>query len=257
MLLAIDVGNTNTVIGLYRQNKLLHMWRVGTNRSQTADELRLVLHALMHSENLNFEEVRGVALASVVPQLSQAWNRVSMALFNNEAIQANAQTAGKLFSSSYPNPEEIGADRIADAVAAKALYGFPCVVVDFGTATNIEVIDNKGNFLGGVIAPGVDTSAQALFASAARLSAIELVDPGTAIGTSTDAAVQAGIVYGEAARVDGLVDRIFDQLGYQAPVIATGGLAQRVARYSKTITETNTQLTLEGLRRICDEVTKN
>ena len=168
-----------------------------------------------------------------------------------DPLVCTADSAGEeLFPTAYANPAEIGADRVADAVAARALYGQPVVVVDFGTATNIEVVDRDGAFAGGVIAPGVETSASALFSHANRLSAIELEDPHTAIGGNTAQAIQAGIVYGEADRVDGLVRRIFEQLGYEAPVVATGGLASRVAPLSRTITHVNKELTLEGLRRI-------
>ena len=163
-----------------------------------------------------------------------------------------AETAGALFEADYPNPREIGADRVADAVAAKELYGAPVIVVDFGTATNIEVVDKDGRFVGGIIAPGVETSATALFSHATKLGAIDLVDPKTAIGHNTEQAMQSGIVYGEADRVDGLVRRIFDQLGYETPVVATGGLASRVAALSRTITATNPELTLEGLRLVYD-----
>ena len=140
--------------------------------------------------------------------------------------------------------------RVADAVAAKALYGAPVIVVDFGTATNMEVVDADGRFIGGVIAPGVETSASALFSHATKLGAIDLIDPHTAIGRNTEEAIQAGIVYGEADRVDGIIRRIFAQLGYETPVVATGGLASRVAAQSQTITAINPELTLEGLRLV-------
>ena len=242
MLLAIDVGNTQTVIGVYREAALVGMWRVATNKSHTADEVRIKLLPLFESAGLSFAEVRGAALASVVPQLTQAWTQALHDL--------TGAAAGGLFRTDYPAPHEIGADRIADAVAAKERYGAPVVVVDFGTATNIEVTDRDGNFVGGVIAPGVETSAAALFSHATRLAAIELTDPHQAIGTSTETAIQAGIVYGEADRVDGLVRRIFAQLGYEAPVVATGGLAPCVAELSATITHVDPELTLEGLRLI-------
>ena len=252
MLLAIDVGNTQTVIGVYREATLVGMWRVATNKSHTADEVRIKLLPLFESAGLSFAEVRGAALASVVPQLTQAWTQALHDLTGAEALVCSAETAaaGGLFRTDYPAPHEIGADRIADAVAAKERYGAPVVVVDFGTATNIEVTDRDGNFVGGVIAPGVETSAAALFSHATRLAAIELTDPHQAIGTSTETAIQAGIVYGEADRVDGLVRRIFAQLGYEAPVVATGGLAPCVAELSATITHVDPELTLEGLRLI-------
>lgn len=250
MLLAIDVGNTQTVLGIYEGSVLRHMWRVATNKSHTSDELRLKVSPLLASEGIASQSVRGAALASVVPQLTQAWHTALLRMLGHEALVCTAASAGDLFPTTYANPAEIGADRVADAVAARALYGAPVVVVDFGTATNMEVIDRAGRFIGGVIAPGVDTSAAALFSRATRLAAIDLVDPHTAIGNSTEEAIQAGIVYGEADRVDGLVRRIFAQLGYRAPVVATGGLALRVAELSETITVTNPELTLEGLRLI-------
>lgn len=250
MLLAIDVGNTQTVVGVYDGEHLEHMWRVATNKSHTADELRVKVEPLLASEGIAREAVRGAALASVVPQLTQAWCAALERMLGAAPLVCTAEAAGELFPTTYANPGEIGADRVADAVAARVLYGAPVVVVDFGTATNIEVIDREGRFIGGVIAPGVDTSAAALFSRATRLAAIDLVDPHTAIGHSTEEAIQAGIVYGEADRVDGLVRRVFAQLGYEAPVVATGGLASRVAEQSSTITAINSELTLEGLRLI-------
>ncbi len=252
MLLAIDVGNTQTVVGVYRGADLVGMWRMATNRHHTADEVRIKLMPLFDSANLSFGDVQASALASVVPQLTQAWERALRDLTGTDALVCTARTAmaAGLFQTDYPSPNEIGADRVADAVAAKERYGAPVVVVDFGTATNIEVIDRDGCFVGGVIAPGVETSATALFSQATRLSAIELADPRQAIGKSTEAALQAGIVYGEADRVDGLVRRIFAQLGYEAFVVATGGLAPCVAEQSSTIMRIDSELTLEGLRLI-------
>ena len=250
MLLAIDVGNTQTVIGVYDGRHLCSMWRVATNKNHTSDELRLKVLPLLDGEGYDCSLVDGAALASVVPYLTSAWCDALERMLGVPPLVCNAQTAGALFEADYANPFEIGADRVADAVAARALYGAPVVVVDFGTATNIEVVDAQGRFVGGVIAPGMETSAAALFSHATKLAATELVDPGTGIGGNTTQAIQIGIVYGEVDRVDGLVKRIFEQLGYEAPVIATGGLAQRVAPLSRTITDVNQELTLEGLRRI-------
>ena len=170
-----------------RKKRLLHQWRVATNKQHTSDELRVKLAPLLLSEGIATQHLEGVALASVVPQLTQAWCAAVERMTGSEALVCSAEAAGGLFSTEYANPAEIGADRVADAVAAKALYGAPVVVVDFGTATNIEVIDVEGRFVGGVIAPGVETSAQALFSRATRLGAIELVDPHTAIGGNTGA----------------------------------------------------------------------
>ena len=248
MLLTVDVGNTHTVIGGYEGQELQFVWRMATNKKQTEDEIRATLSSMFFAQHLDHAHVTGVALASVVPQLSMAWKRAARSLFDAEAFVSNAENTKGLFKADYPNPHEIGQDRVADAIAAAHVYGAPCVVVDFGTATNIEVVNNQGLFVGGIIAPGVSTSAQALFQYAAKLAATELIDPGVAIGTCTETAIQSGIVYGEAGRVDALVKRIFAQLGYEAPVIATGGLAPVIAPCSETITHTNAELTLEGLR---------
>ena len=254
MLLAIDIGNTSyRVIGVYAGDSLRAMWRIATNRKAAADELRIVFSTSFSLEELDLRQVRASAVASVVPQLTRAWMRRRSRMPPCALSPAcNAETAAGLFDADYPNPREIGADRVADAVAARALYGAPVVVVDFGTATNIEVIDREGRFRGGVIAPGVQTSANALFTHGAQLPDIALVAPPAVIGTNTVEAIQSGIMLGEADRVDGLVRRIFDQLGYSAKVIATGGLAAVVERYSSTIDEVNTELTLEGLRLIAD-----
>ena len=200
MLLAIDIGNTHTVIGVYAGDSLRAMWRIATNRKAAADELRIVFSTLCSLASLELSQVRASAVASVVPQLTKAWMQAIKDATGARSLVCNAETAEGLFDADYPNPREIGADRVADAVAARAIYGAPVVVVDFGTATNIEVVDREGRFIGGVIAPGVDTSAAALFSRATRLAAIDLVDPHTAIGGSTEQAIQAGIVYGEADR---------------------------------------------------------
>lgn len=252
MLLAIDIGNTHTVIGVYAGESLEAMWRVATSRAATADELRVTLSSLFSLEGLSFGDVGASAIASVVPQLTAAWVRAAGAAAGVEPLVCSAASAGELFATDYPRPAEIGADRVADAVAARARYGAPVVVVDFGTATNIEVVDRDGLFRGGVIAPGVQTSADALISRGARLPAIDLSVPEQVIGTSTPAAIQSGIMYGEADRVDGLVRRIFDQLGYEAPVVATGGLAGVVAPHARTITAVDPELTLEGLRLIAE-----
>lgn len=250
MLLAIDVGNTQTVVGVFDGDRLIHMWRLGTNRAHTSDELRLKLNPLLRDEGMNPAAVTGSALASVVPALTDAWKAALERILGKPPVVCSAKTAGALFETTYPNPAEIGSDRVADAVAARALYGAPVIVVDFGTATNIEVVDRDGRFLGGVIAPGLQTSAAALFSHATKLAAVEVEDPGTAIGRTTAEAMQAGIFYGEIDRVDGLVRRMFDQLGYRPTVVATGGLAASVAPYAATVTAINAELTLEGLRLV-------
>lgn len=250
MLLAVDVGNTQTVLGLYDNKTLTHMWRVSTNKTQTSDELGVVVRSLFEGEQITVQAITGTALASVVPQLTNAWVELAENMFDLQALVVDAYTARPLFKTTYENLAEIGPDRVADAVAAEALYGAPVVVVDFGTATNIEVIDKEGRFIGGIIAPGLTTSANALFSSATRLSAIDFEEPAHAIGPNTKEAIQSGIIFGEVERVDGLVRRIFAQLGYKTPVIATGGLSEGIVELCSTVTKTNLELTLEGLRLI-------
>ena len=249
LLLAIDVGNTQTVIGAYDGTSLLRMWRIATNKGHTADELRCKLLSLIAPERFSEDQVEHAVLASVVPALGASW-KVALSNMGIDALACNARSADGLFATAYGNPDEIGADRVADAVAARSLYGAPVVVVDFGTATNVEVIDAEGRFVGGIIAPGLETSAAALFSHATKLPAIDLKEPGTAIGKNTVHAMQSGIVYGEADRVDGFVRRIFEELGYTARVVATGGLAVVMAPLCATVTDVNPELTLEGLRLV-------
>ena len=253
LLLAIDIGNTQTVLGVYDGRTLLHMWRLSTNKVETSDELLLKAMPLLESANIAAAELDGSIIASVVPSLTAAWKRALLSLLGCEPIVCSAETAGTLFDTTYPNPSEIGADRIADAVAARDRYGAPVIVVDLGTATNLEVIDAQGCFVGGIIAPGLETSAAALFAHATKLPTIDLVDPGSVIGKNTIHAMQSGIVYGEADRIDGFVRRVFAELGYETPVVATGGLATTMAPLCETVTHVNPELTLEGLRLIFEQ----
>lgn len=257
MLLAIDVGNTHTVIGVYGEGDRVtprEMWRVSTSKADTADDVRVKLLPLLHLTGIDAEVFDAAALASVVPALTRSWKTAARDLLGVEPQVCTAEAAAKagLFDTAYPRPREIGADRVADAVAARAIFGAPVVVVDFGTATNIEVLDAQGRFIGGIIAPGVETSASALFSHATRLSAIDLVAPPAAIGTSTEEAIQSGIVLGEADRVDGLLARIYEQLGGPCATVATGGLATLVSQHSRHIDRVMPELTLEGLRLIAE-----
>lgn len=252
MLLAIDIGNTQTVLGVYEDEKLAGMWRLATSPSLTSDEIRVHLIPLFSAANLSFQDIDCSALSSVVPQLTESWKKAIFDCTGIDPLICNAETAGSLFRAHYPSPHEIGADRVADSVAMLAIYGAPCIVVDFGTATNMEVIDAQGYFIGGIIAPGMQTSAQTLFARGAQLPAIGFEAPKDPIGKNTIEAMQSGIVLGEVDRVDGLIKRVFDQLGYEAKVVATGGLAGLVAKHSKYIEEVNLELTLIGLRLILE-----
>ncbi len=253
MFLAVDIGNTQTVLGLYSADKLLAHWRIATVASDTADELAIRVKALFALEKLNSYDIADVAIASVVPPLTEQWHITAKRFTGTEPLILNSQVDTGL-EIKYKNPSEIGADRLADAVAAIELYGAPVLVVDFGTATNIEVVDKDGAFLGGVIAPGLATSAEALFSAAARLAKFSVEVPEKVIGMTTKEAVQSGLTFGEVDRIDGLITRIFDELGYPAKVIATGGLSTRVVNLSKTVDVINDDLTLEGLRIIYKRV---
>ena len=183
MLLAIDVGNTQTVLGVYDGEHLVHMWRVATNVDHTSDELRIKLHVLMEAEGVDPKCIDGAILASVVPALTHNWEKACYRSFCVQLLVISARTVGHLINMDQEKFAELGADRVADAAAAKCLYGSPVIVVDFGTATNIEIIDKTGTFVGGIIAPGVDSSMRSLLSRAALLRSVELEDPGTAIGT--------------------------------------------------------------------------
>ncbi len=249
MLLAVDVGNTQTVVGLFADEKLAGHWRISTNAALTADELRVKVAGLLALDGLSWSDVSHVILASVVPRLTAAWEDLVAA-----ACDCPVMVVGPGLKTGMPirydNPHEVGADRIVNGVAAYARLGGPVIIVDFGTATTIDVIDASGGYLGGAIAPGVETSAEALFSKAARLSKVDLEPPSAVIGTNTRMSVQAGLMLGEAAMVDGLVRRTWAELGTETPVIATGGLAERMALLCDTIGAVDLDLTLEGLRLI-------
>ena len=249
MILAVDVGNTQTVIGLFDGEDLVRHWRVSSNASLTADELVIKVDALLRGPGHAWTSVERAVIASVVPKLTDAWSDAARhATGKDPMVIGPGLKTGMAIRTD--NPHEVGADRIVNGVAALATHDGPVLVVDFGTATTIDVIDANGAYLGGSIAPGVETSAEALFTKAARLSKVDLEDPGTVIGRNTRQSVQAGLLLGQAAMVDGLVRRTWDELGSRTPVIATGGLAERMGALCETITEVDADLTLKGLRMV-------
>jgi type III pantothenate kinase len=251
VLFAVDVGNTQTVLGLFDGERVAAHWRISTNASLTGDELRASVSALLALDGLSWSDVGGVILASVVPRVTSAWEEAVEASCASELLIVGPGLKTGM-PIRYANPHEVGADRIVNGVAAFALLGGPVIVVDFGTATTIDVIAEDGAYLGGAIAPGVETSAEALFSKAARLSKVDLVAPPRVIGSNTRESVQAGLMLGEAAMVDGLVRRVWVELGVETPVIATGGLAERMAPLCDTIGSADPDLTLRGLRMIYD-----
>jgi type III pantothenate kinase len=244
VLLTVDVGNTQTALGLYRASELADHWRVATERSTTADELGVLLSGL-----LDFESVDGICLASTVPVLVREWE-VLASKWAHATLLVVGPGVKTGISIRYDDPREVGADRIVNSVAARDRYGAPVIVVDFGTSTNFDVVSADGEYVGGVIAPGIEISMDALFARAARLVNIDYTTPSVVIGKTTVGGLQSGLVYGFAGQVDGIVGRIREELGAEALAVATGGLANLVAPHSRTIEHVDPFLTLEGLRLV-------
>ncbi len=244
MLLAVDVGNTDTVYGLFDGERLADRRRVATEARRTGDELGVLVTHLFE-----LGSVTGICLASTVPalvrsyeELAERWARVPLLV-----VGPGARTGIPI---RYDDPRELGADRIANAVAARARYGAPCIVVDFGTSTNFDVVSAEGEYVGGVLAPGIEVSMDALSARAARLFRVDFVEPATVIAKTTATALQSGLVYGFAGQVDAIVTRIRQELAVEAPAVATGGLAELITPHAATIERVDPELTLEGLRLI-------
>ena len=248
MLLAIDVGNTNTVLGMYDGDALISSWRIKTDARTTADEMALTYRGLLADQ----DPVTGIALCSTVPAVLREMRVMLDRYFADIAtviVEPGTKTGVPVLTD---NPKEVGADRIVNTIAAHHLFGGPCIVVDFGTSTNLDVVSAKGEFLGGALAPGIEISIDALAQRAAQLRKVELVRPRSAIGKNTVEALQSGALYGFAGQVDGLVDRITAELGEVTAVVATGGLAPIVVPESRRITHHEPDLTLLGLRMVFD-----
>lgn len=247
MLLAIDVGNTNVTIGVYRGERLHAHWRIATAHERMPDEYGILLTQLFAHQGLQPDEVTGVAIASVVPPLMRVFREVSQRYFGQDplVVDAGVKTGVRI---RYENPREVGADRVVDCAAVQHKYGGPACVVDFGTATTFDAISREGDYLGGAIAPGIVIAAEALFARAAKLYRVEIAPPARVIGTNTVMAMQSGIFYGYVALVEGMIARFRRELGEDMKVIATGGLAELVAKETKEIQYVDPWLTLDGLR---------
>jgi type III pantothenate kinase len=244
VLLAVDVGNTQTALALYSGAELVDHWRLATEHTSTADELGVVLGGL-----LDFDDVDGISLSSTVPVLLREWGTLAEKWAHAPLLVVGPGVKTGL-PIRYDDPREVGPDRIANSVAAKTRYGAPVIVVDFGTSTNFDVVSAEGEYVGGVIAPGIEISMDALFARAARLVKVDYAPPPSVIGKTTVAGLQSGLVYGFAGQVDGIVGRIRDELGAEARAVATGGLADLVSPHAQTIERVDAFLTLEGLRLI-------
>lgn len=250
MILVMDIGNTNIVLGVYDGKKLISYWRIATDKNKTADEYGLTIVQLFLYEHLKVEEVDGIIISSVVPPIMYSIEHMCRKYFNhNPLIVGPGIKTG--MNIKYDNPKEVGADRIVNAVAAYELYGGPDIIIDFGTATTFCAVSAKGEYLGGAIAPGIKIASDALFERTARLPRVELVKPDTVIAKNTVNSIQSGIIYGYIGLVDYMVRRMAMELDSVKPhVIATGGLARLIATESETIEVVNGLLTLEGLRII-------
>ena len=249
MLLAVDVGNTQTVFGLYDGEHLAEHWRVATEAERTGDELGVLVGRLLELHDAGFEDVGGVCLSSTVPPLVRAYEELVRDYLDARLLVIGPGTRTGI-PIVYDDPREVGPDRIVNAVAARERYGAPCIVVDFGTSTNFDIVSAAGEYVGGVLAPGIEASMDALFARAARLVKVDFSAPPSVIGKTTVGGLQSGLVYGFAGQVDGIVKRIRGELEAKAPVIATGGLAELIAPHAETIDRVDPLLTLEGLRLV-------
>ena len=244
MLLAFDVGNTQTVFGLFDGAELSEHWRIATERTRSGDELGAMFRAFV-----DLDRVDGICVSTTVPELARAYADFVERYTRAELLEVGPGVKTGM-PMRYDDPREVGPDRIANAVAAASRYGAPCIVVDFGTSTNFDVVSPAGEYVGGVLAPGVEISMDALFERAARLFRVDYAEPPTVIAKNTAASLQSGLVYGFAGQVDGIVERIRGELGVDAQTVATGGLAELIAPHARTLERVDPFLTLEGLRLV-------
>ena len=249
LLLTVDIGNTNTVLGIHEGSRLVAHWRLATRRDQTADEYGILIRSLFSSSGLDAASLGGVVVASVVPPLTPVAVALSRSHLGHEplVVEPGVRTGMPIL---YEPPGDVGADRIVNGVAAFAAYGGPVIVVDFGTATTFDVVSRKGEYVGGVICPGIGISADALFQRAARLPRVDVRNPGRAIGRSTVTSIQSGLYFGYASMVEGIIGRLRAELNDRARVVATGGLAETLAAEIPSIEAVDPVLTLTGLRLI-------
>jgi type III pantothenate kinase len=249
VLLVVDVGNTQTHLGAFRDGELLHDWRFATVRESTADELGARLRSLLELRDLGFGDLDASILSSTVPQLRPEWTAMAERYLGHEM-----PVVGPSLKTGMPirmdNPREVGADRLVNAVAAYDRLGGPCVIVDFGTAITYDIVGDGGEYVGGIIAPGVEISMEALTSRAAAIPKIDLTPPRALIGKSTVEAIRSGVIYGFAAQVDGMLERLRDELGDTTAAVATGGLAEAIVPFCAQIDEVDPLLTLTGLRLI-------
>lgn len=253
MILVCDVGNTNIVLGVYENEKILRAWRISTDRNKTSDEYGVSIKQLFEYENLDIDNIDSILISSVVPTIMHALENMSRRYFKKEPVIIGPGIKTGI-NIKYDNPKEVGADRIVNAVAAFEKFGGPIIIVDFGTATTFCAISENGDYLGGVISPGIIISSEALFQKASKLPRVELIKPEKVLNKNTINSMQAGIIYGYVGMVDYLIEKMEDELGVKSKeVIATGGLSSVIASESKKITKIEKMLTLEGLRLIYEK----
>jgi type III pantothenate kinase len=252
MLLVMDVGNTNTLLGVFDGRRLVVSWRLTSRREQTGDEYGIFIQTLLRSRGIEPGQITAVAISNVVPPIQQALEWMCEKYFGVAPFNVEPGVNVRM-PLQVENPREVGPDRIVSCVGAVALYGAPVIVVGFGTATTFSCVNSRGEFVGGAIAPGIAIASEALISRAARLFRVELVRPKEAIGRNTVTNIQSGIVYGYAGLVDGLVERMRAEMEGNPTVVATGGLAGLVHEVARTIQHVNPDLSLEGLRRIWEE----
>jgi type III pantothenate kinase len=257
MLLVIDVGNTNTVLGVFENDTLQYEWRIKTDRYKTEDEFGMLIQSLFAFKRLKFTDVNSIMISSVVPPIMFSLEKMSRDYFNIEPYVIGKEGFSKYLKMNYPNPKEVGADRVVNAVAAIKEYGGPLIVIDFGTATTYCYINEKEEYCGGIIAPGMNISMEALYSKASKLPKVEIESPDSVLGTTTIEAMKSGIYFGTIGMIDGIVNRLKDELNTSPKVIATGGLSKLIAKESTTIDEVNPHLTLKGLYMIYKEITKD
>ena len=251
MLLVVDIGNSNIVLGTYENKELKRHWRISTDRLRTGDEYGMLINNLFQFHQLQFKDVEAIIISSVVPSLIVPFSKMCERYFHIKPLVVGPGTKTGI-CIKYENPREVGADRIVNAVAAYHKYGGPLIIIDFGTATTFCALTEKGDYLGGAIAPGIGISSEALFQRTSKLPRIELKRPKSVICRNTVTSMQSGIIYGAAGQIDEIVRRMKEELGGEAKVIATGGLANLIAEVSSTIDAVEPFLTLEGLRLISE-----
>src|SRR5690625_3787084 len=247
MIFVLDIGNTNTVLGVFKNDELKYEWRIQTDRHKTEDEFGILVKSLFDFKDISFSEIEGIIISSVVLPIMRALQKICDIYFNITPLIVGKEQVNSFLEIKYPQPKEIGADRIVNAVGAIHMYGAPLIIIDFGTATTFCYVDEQQAYHGGIITPGIKISMDALYSHASKLPKIEIEKPLSVVGQSTVEAMQSGVFYGYVGQVDGIVNRIKEQMNNNPTVIATGGLASLIACGSETIHHIETHLTLKGL----------